>query len=93
VLTKEAFVGVDYDAMGGETIKNWLSILEMLLGGGTSDEYIINIGVRWGNTTEDLIHKLLESLCSVPETEGHLHKLKQSKGGANGWAQIGGSRN
>ena len=43
--TKEAFTGVDEDAMFGQSLKNRLQVLEMLLGSGAGDEYVINVGI------------------------------------------------
>ena len=43
--TKEAFVGVDNNAMGGELFENSPQILEMLFWSGTGDEDVINVGI------------------------------------------------
>ena len=43
--TKEALVGVDDNAMGGESFKNGSQIPEVLFRGGTRDEDVINVDV------------------------------------------------
>ena len=74
---KNAFVGIDYDAMRGETVENSSQILEVLLNG---DEDIIDVGVCECNTKEYLVHEPLECLSCISETKWHLDELKQSNG-------------
>ena len=77
--TKEALAGVDDDATSGETIKHDSQVLKVLFGSGTGYKDIIDICVGEREATQDLIHKMLERLCCIPEAEGHSHKLEKTK--------------
>lgn len=76
---EEALVGVDNDAMCGETVENSSQVPEVLLGSGTGNEDIINVCVGEGDTSEDVVHKSLKRLCCVSQAEGHAHKLEQAE--------------
>ena len=82
--TEEALVGVDDNAVSGEAFENSSQIGKVLFGRGAGDEYIVDVCICSRNSTEDLVHEALERLSGVPETERHLHKLKQSEWSCDG---------
>ena len=51
--------------------------------GGAGNENIVYVGIGGWYPTENLVHKSLECLGSVPEAEWHLDKFKQSEGCGN----------
>ena len=74
--TKEALIGVDNDAMCGETVENSSQVFEVLLGGGTGNEDIVDVCVGEGDTSENLVHESLKCLRCVPQAKGHTHELE-----------------
>ena len=62
--------------MRGEAVENSSQVAEVLLGGGTGNEDIVDVCVGEGDTSEDLVHKSLKRLHCVPQAEGHAHKLE-----------------
>ena len=74
--TKEAFVGVDDDAMLVEAVENRSQVFEVLFGGVASDEDVVDVYVGEGDTSENLVHESLECLCCIPQTKWHAHELE-----------------
>ena len=78
--TEDALVGVDHNPVMREALEYRAYIPEVLFRSSTGNQDVIDVRVGCGDTTEDLVHEPLECLCCIPESEGHAHKLEQTKG-------------
>lgn len=75
---------VDQDAVIGEKLKNLTEVHQMCRHIGAGDEEIVQVDEAIRQATEDLVHKSLKSLCSIPETEGHSDEFEQAEWGDDG---------
>ena len=79
----QALVGVDDNSVRGESSKYSSQVFEVLFWGRTCNENIVNVGICSGDTTEDLIHEMLECLSSITKSEWHLDVLKKFEWGGS----------
>lgn len=82
--TKLALRGIYNNAISIKTLKELAEVVLVLFFVGASDQQIVQISKTEWETAQGFIHKSLEGLRRVPQTERHPQILEQPKRGRNG---------
>ena len=78
-MTQNALWSLHNHAVGGESLEDYIQVLEMLLDAIACHQDIVDIDENAGNVAEDFVHESLEILASIFKPEWRAREDKQAK--------------